>query len=278
MAPIITDNPQTFWRKTRNYLIQREAENCLLIGKIKDEIRDKRKVSDCVFFLFGDETQFLAGMYNATRQSVVLGTSPQKHAMDVVRLLKERRVSVAHLIGPREVTKFLSQSISEPERPLALLLELNLYELSDVKPCSNPSGRFRNAKTKDLPIIAEWTIKFMEEALLQTPKQSATQIIPSLDKKKQFVWEDGKIVSMASVTGDTPNGARVVGVYTPPEARGKGYGAACVAELSAELLRNGKSRVYLFADKNNPQSNHIYQRIGYQLVGTFEQYRAKDLS
>lgn len=62
-------------------------------------------------------------------------------------------------------------------------------------------------------------------------------------------------------------------MYTPPEYRRRGYGSACVAALSAELLAAGRPSCYLYADLANPISNSIYQRIGYRAVADVEDWR-----
>ena len=62
-------------------------------------------------------------------------------------------------------------------------------------------------------------------------------------------------------------------MYTPPEARGRGYASALVAELTAALLASGRSFCCLFTDLANPTSNRIYERIGYRPVTDVDEYR-----
>jgi predicted GNAT family acetyltransferase len=60
--------------------------------------------------------------------------------------------------------------------------------------------------------------------------------------------------------------------YTPLEQRGKGYATACVAALSQRLLTGGRHFCTLFTDLANPTSNRIYQRIGFEALGDFEEW------
>jgi hypothetical protein len=71
---------------------------------------------------------------------------------------------------------------------------------------------------------------------------------------------------MAGVAAETPHGARIGPVYTPPAARGRGYASACTAALSERMLAAGKRFCFLYTDLDNPTSNTIYQRIGYRAV------------
>ena len=70
-----------------------------------------------------------------------------------------------------------------------------------------------------------------------------------------------------------PGKALVVGpVYTPPEHRKHGYGAAVSAMVSQWALDQGATDVLLFADLTNPISNSIYQRIGYQPLDDWAEF------
>ena len=81
------------------------------------------------------------------------------------------------------------------------------------------------------------------------------------------VWEaDGRPVSIACNTRPVTGMVRIGPVYTPPEARGHGYGSAATAAASRRLLEAGAEEVVLFTDLANPVSNSIYQRIGYRPV------------
>jgi predicted GNAT family acetyltransferase len=53
-------------------------------------------------------------------------------------------------------------------------------------------------------------------------------------------------------------------VYTPPDQRGRGFGAAVTAAVSQGALEAGAEEVLLFTDLANPTSNRIYQRLGYR--------------
>ena len=78
---------------------------------------------------------------------------------------------------------------------------------------------------------------------------------------------------MAGVGSQTPNGVRIGPVYTPPEARNRGYASALVAAISQAQLDAGRRFCFLFTDLANPTSNHIYQMIGYEPVRDVDMWR-----
>ncbi len=79
-------------------------------------------------------------------------------------------------------------------------------------------------------------------------------------------------VAMARVHGCLLGMSRIGPVYTPPESRGHGFGAAVTAEAVRHAQRDGARDVVLFADVANPVSNRIYRRLGFVPVAESVQF------
>ncbi len=151
---------------------------------------------------------------------------------------------------------------------------MTAYEVRRVLPPPAPGGHVRIATKDDLDLVVEWTLGFnrdIHEPL--TEEEVQERVATALPAGDICVWENGGPVSMAKRVRPTRNGTCVSGVYTPPELRGKGYAAACVAALSQSLLDAGNEFCMLFADTANPTSNGIYQRIGYRPLQEFTHYK-----
>jgi predicted GNAT family acetyltransferase len=81
-----------------------------------------------------------------------------------------------------------------------------------------------------------------------------------------MIWEDaGAPVSLAAWRMAAGIG-RVGPVYTPPEHRRHGYGAAVTSAATRAVLDTGGEPI-LYTDLANPTSNAVYARLGYRLVG-----------
>ncbi|WP_222426903.1 GNAT family N-acetyltransferase [Hyella patelloides] len=119
-----------------------------------------------------------------------------------------------------------------------------------------------------------WIKTFAEEALGENePEQHYQENCDRrLSQNSLYIWQNDVPVSMAGVSGATPNGIRINAVYTPPEYRRKGYAKSCVATLSKSLLDKGFKYCFLFTDLANPTSNRIYKKIGYEPVCDFSDY------
>jgi GNAT superfamily N-acetyltransferase len=82
---------------------------------------------------------------------------------------------------------------------------------------------------------------------------------------RQWVWDDGGLRAMASLTPPAAGVVRVSSVYTPPGDRRRGYGAAVTAAVSRAALAAGTVPV-LYTQLVNPTSNAVYRRLGYEPV------------
>ena len=145
-----------------------------------------------------------------------------------------------------------------------------LFALEQVEPVANAPGAMRDATADDRPLLVEWYVAFVEEALGDHPEPDRLEHMVdhrlAADGEGLVLWEDGDPVSMAGFGGRTPHGIRIGPVYTPPDLRGRGYATALTADLSQRLLDSGRRFCFLYTDLANPTSNRIYERIGYRRV------------
>jgi uncharacterized protein len=151
-----------------------------------------------------------------------------------------------------------------------------IYSIETVRPPAGVPGSLRRATEADLELLHQWNDAFVEEAFGEraVPGQTARSIASRLGSAQggYAIWEDGDPVCLVGFTGPTPNGIRIGPVYTPPQFRRRGYGSAATAELSRQLIAEGRRFCVLFADLDNPTSNHIYQEIGFEPVADVAVY------
>jgi hypothetical protein len=151
-----------------------------------------------------------------------------------------------------------------------------IYRLERVIPPRAVRGTLRIADEGDRELLVEWVHAFLAEALERPHEREAEDLVDGAlrtGSRTFYLWEhDGRPVSMAGVTGPTPNGIRVGPVYTPPGDRGHGFASAVTAAASQAQLDAGRRFVFLFTDLANPTSNKIYQAIGYEPVIDIDQW------
>ena len=80
-------------------------------------------------------------------------------------------------------------------------------------------------------------------------------------------------LDVAASTEPVAGVSRVGPVYTPPEHRRRGYGAAATAAVSRWAYGAGVDHVVLTADLANPTANSVYQGIGFRYVSDWSEYK-----
>jgi predicted GNAT family acetyltransferase len=176
------------------------------------------------------------------------------------------------------VTTFFSQYRAVSTRTFQRGRTSLLYELGDlVTPVVE--GTYRVATMDDVELVAQWTDDFhyfIDGARREPDERDRMFLIERIAAGSMKLWCVGPVVVAMAGHAEpvaTPSGlvTRVGPVFTPAENRGRGFGSAVTASLSAELVRGG-SRVMLYADADNPTSNGVYQRLGYRLLDEVVQY------
>ncbi|MFD3816053.1 GNAT family N-acetyltransferase [Streptomyces rubiginosohelvolus] len=152
--------------------------------------------------------------------------------------------------------------------------EQRLYRLGALRPPSPaPEGRATAATRADRALLVAWVEGFAE-ATGQSKSSAEWLVDEGTERGSLALWESGgRPVALAGRSLMLAGMVRVTSVYTPPEFRGRGYGAAVTAEASRAALAEGAAEVLLFTDLANPTSNGVYLRIGYEPVADRVQLR-----
>ncbi|MFC8693790.1 GNAT family N-acetyltransferase [Streptomyces parvus] len=145
--------------------------------------------------------------------------------------------------------------------------EQRLYRLGTLLPPSPaPEGRARAAARADRGLLVAWVEGFAE-ATGQSRSSAEWLVDEGTERGSLTLWESGGTpVALAGRSRMLAGTVRVTSVYTPPEFRGRGFGAAVTTEASRAARAEGAAEVLLFADLANPTSNGVYLRIGYEPV------------
>lgn len=136
-------------------------------------------------------------------------------------------------------------------------------------------GRLRAAVPEDAEWVAEAFVDFAVAigAGVAERAESRETAAAYMRRGDVHLWDvDGVPVSMACSHRMAPDGARIGPVYTPPAERGRGYASAVVGTLTDRILGGGAAWCAIFADVDNPATNAIYRRIGYEEHGSYREY------
>ncbi len=186
-------------------------------------------------------------------------------------LAKNLEVDVTQFVGPAAVADaFAAHLQRNTDRVGRVSMEMTFYTLDRVEAFSSPAGCMRTATRADFDELAPLAMAAEREmhVVQQEPDAAAVEstLRRAIDDGQQFVWSEGSAIrAIASYVSPYKHaGARIRGVYTLPEFRGRGFGTAITGALAASLLNGGQAWVALFADNANATSTDIYRRLGFQ--------------
>jgi len=149
------------------------------------------------------------------------------------------------------------------------------YSCPQLRKPIDVKGSIQRAAREHLDSIAAFLAGFSEDAY-GSPVSAESQITAAdalVNSGYLYLWMvEGKPVSMANIAHRSPRHARINAVYTPPSSRQRGYASALVAELCSIVAKEGLTPL-LYADLKNPQSNKIYQSIGFIEQGVIANIR-----
>lgn len=101
--------------------------------------------------------------------------------------------------------------------------------------------------------------------------RSRANVEAKLRSERVFVVEEpasllrpARIVSCALTNIEGRDAGIIGGVFTLPEARGKGYAGACTAALALDLQRDGKMPCLFY---ENPIAGVVYRHLGFEEIG-----------
>lgn len=203
-----------------------------------------------------------------------LGPMPADAAVAVADALADRTATLPGLTGELEAVQAAATRFQRrhPSAAVATTTGVRLHALGHLVRPDAP-GVARPADPDDEGLVRAWYRGFAADV-----HQPADAVVDGmriqLERGTLLLWTVADApVSLAGRTASAAGVARVGPVYTPPEHRRRGYGAAVTAEAAARALQEGASDVVLFTDLSNPTSNKIYYEVGFRGVRDYLEVR-----
>jgi hypothetical protein len=263
------------------YLLEREAEHNLFIA-ICGQIKQGR-YRDFYVASAEREGKIVGAAFRTPPFNLVLSHAEDREVVDAiatdVREVFEELPAVA-------ARKDLAHAFAERWSAITGVghrvgLEQRIYEADAINAPVDVPGELREATIADRDLLIDWIHGFNEDAFPEGHAERLHDPATLVDWRlgangsPMYLWCTDRPVSMAGLSGGTPDGARVNAVYTPPELRRRGFASAVTAAVSKRALED-KRFCFLYTDLANPTSNSIYQKIGYRPVCDVDEIRFGD--
>jgi predicted GNAT family acetyltransferase len=91
-----------------------------------------------------------------------------------------------------------------------------------------------------------------------------------IEQQRSWVWKEKEgLIFKADIIAETPKSVYIEGVYVRPQARGRGYGRACLAQMGRDLLKRTES-ICLFVEEEDSRAQAFYRSIGYDFSSNYD--------
>lgn len=112
----------------------------------------------------------------------------------------------------------------------------------------------------------------MSQAIYWLSRVNEPARLPAGDARPAGLRDHDGAVSMVGTNPPVAGVVRLGPVFTPLQARRRGYASALVADVSRRALAAGATRCMLYTDLANATSNNIYQAVGYRRSTDAQEY------
>jgi uncharacterized protein len=251
------------------FLLRHPVHNSLVLGLLQDRVARPepgrywwvRRDADVVAFAFQSPLHFRALVSPA--DPCVLD--------DLVARMAAEAPQMPGIMGDAATAAAFAGRWAERRATPVLPVEgQRIYRLNGVRQPPDVPGRLRRAGPEDREVVVGWMAGFLEETGMNLFRPE--ELFDRHVARGLWLWEADGPVSMAASSPPTAGMSRIGFVYTPPEHRRRGFAAACVAALSTRIAGDGLDCI-LNTQLQNPTSNAIYRRIGYEPAAELLIYR-----
>jgi predicted GNAT family acetyltransferase len=243
-----------------------------LVGSVAEGVLGGRTYDSYRWLAIRDDAGHVVGAAVRTAPyNLVVTPMPEAAAEALGRHIARVDPHPPGVTGPKDVVDRVVAHLPGAGTARTAMTDL-LRVLVDYRPPAPwAPGRPRVVTAADLDLLCVWLAQFAEDAHL--PARDAAPIAASaVERGSMLLWvDDEQPVAMAGhaplVVTPTGTVARIGPVYTPEPLRGRGYGSAVTAAM-VESLQPRSTSIMLFADADNPGSNRVYERLGFEVRAT----------
>lgn len=186
---------------------------------------------------------------------------------NLAKELLQNKFSFMRILGPDTTVKaFLSIYEQLAGGTHKIIHSMDIMKCDHINENNTDTSMVEFANEHDINEIAEIVKNFeIEVGEPQSTMQCIIENVKNTINDFVLIRLDNKIVSLAKKTRDDDKTCAISNVFTRTEYRGKGLSRKIMTFITNYILQSGKIP-YLFVDKENPITNHLYASIGFKYL------------
>lgn len=199
-------------------------------------------------------------------------------ALDALAVETRKHRALRSFVGPKDEVDGLwarvrgwhaAPAIVRPVQPLYALERGAVAQIEDVP-------EVRRATEDEAELVAEHSARMILGELGYDPRAARASFTAAVRhavaKGWWWVWIDGGALRFQCNVGPRSAAtAQIQGVWTPEDARGRGYATRGLAAAARRLLETEAS-LSLYVNDFNAAAIALYERVGFRRVGAFTTY------
>lgn len=270
----VTRDATEFAERTAGFLVRRPVEHNVLATVLAG--LEPGGCTDRLVFAWvasGASGKVLGAALRTQPRRLLASTMVAEVAERLMPALLDTDPELPGINGPQPAASYLAEAWRRCSGgTVEAGMSQAIYWLSRVnEPARLPAGDARPAGLTDRNLIVEWARAFSRDAGL--PEADAGLAVERrLRDGRLFIWDHDGAVSMVGTSPPVAGVVRLGPVFTPLQARRRGYASALVADVSRRALAAGATRCMLYTDLANATSNNIYQAVGYRRSTDAQEY------
>lgn len=273
MAPawVLTHDVEEFLAAAGGFLKADRVQNTVILTSSETlRVQGTGMYGDVppLFGWWGEGGEVLGAFFQSPPYPLLLSRMPPEAPAPLAGALNARERPLAGVnSGAEEAEAFAAAWQELTGATVVPHWRQRLFRLDGLAaPDPSPAGHAVVPQAEHRDLLIEWCAAFSDE--IGEPARIVERLVDDrLEYGGLTLWQVDRLpVAMAGRSRQVAGMARVGPVYTPPDQRGRGFGAAVTAAVSQGALDAGAEEVLLFTDLANPTSNRIYQRLGYRAV------------
>lgn len=185
-----------------------------------------------------------------------------------------------HIVSPRRcVVPFWTTYSTAVDSAARLVRDQELHVLDreewlrarPVRHATELAGGVRIAEARDAHAVfwasaAMHAEETLEDPLVRDAAQFRRHVEHRVEGGRTWVWFDGRrrLLFKADISAQSPWGAQISGVYTPPALRGQGIATQAMYDICDALFDSGFPRITLYVNRTNEAARRVYRRVGFR--------------
>jgi DNA-binding SARP family transcriptional activator/predicted GNAT family acetyltransferase len=194
--------------------------------------------------------------------------------------VKHSKRAIMRVIGPAAQVAAIEHTLAVEPANVQMdehegLYSLALEEMREPLALRSGQVRGRRMTTQDIGLVTAWRVDYALESrgAVDSPtlyENCRNQVERALQDGTIWVLEEaGQLVACSGFNTTIAEAVQIGGVWTPPAARGRGYGRAVVAASLRDARAAGVTRAILFTGETNIPAQKAYLALGFRRVGDY---------